>query len=304
MAPRQPRNPVTMTMVPRVMTRLAADSEGKAGDSVAKLPCDTDSHTPTPRSPQPPSCEGGATQRESASLVTPPCQVTWEWEGPLRSMLDRSAYQPTPVDCTVLYCSNWQADLSTVPLGEDSHLWSRGGHSIQQVCSPRWGCLNQPPNTHTNSIISIYFNVKSLRLPRRVSWTRTNIVMFIDVVRSHDYHNNNMFSTSSSPRLTAWVFSSRIMYWRYIQCPVLTQKSRLKRKSMYLTQQMHPRAMAGGSLGRFCKIKVVGALTLKCPDCDPSNSRTFTLKLWLCIIMCFDATDNHIIIMYNTTYTE
>lgn len=55
MAPRQPRKPVTMTMVPMAMTRLAADSEGKLGEKVAKLPCDTDSQMPTPSSPQPQS---------------------------------------------------------------------------------------------------------------------------------------------------------------------------------------------------------------------------------------------------------
>lgn len=55
MAPRQPRNPVTMTTVPRVMMTLAAESDGKEGDRVAKLPWDTDSHTPTPNSPHPPS---------------------------------------------------------------------------------------------------------------------------------------------------------------------------------------------------------------------------------------------------------
>lgn len=38
MAPRQPRKPVTMTTVPRLMMRLAAESDGKEGDSVAKLP--------------------------------------------------------------------------------------------------------------------------------------------------------------------------------------------------------------------------------------------------------------------------
>lgn len=38
MAPRQPKNPVTMTMLPRVMMRLAAESDGKEGDRVAKLP--------------------------------------------------------------------------------------------------------------------------------------------------------------------------------------------------------------------------------------------------------------------------
>lgn len=55
MAPRQPRKPVTMTMVPIAMTRLAADSEGKLGEKVAKLPWDTESQMPTPSSPQPQS---------------------------------------------------------------------------------------------------------------------------------------------------------------------------------------------------------------------------------------------------------
>lgn len=55
MAPRQPRKPVTMMTVPRVMMRLAAESDGNEGDRVAKRPCDTDSHTPTPNRPHPPS---------------------------------------------------------------------------------------------------------------------------------------------------------------------------------------------------------------------------------------------------------
>lgn len=38
MAPRQPRKPVTMTMAPIAMTRLAAEREGKEGEKVAKLP--------------------------------------------------------------------------------------------------------------------------------------------------------------------------------------------------------------------------------------------------------------------------
>lgn len=54
-APRQPRKPVTMTTMPRVMMRLAAESDGNEGDSTAKLPWETDSHTPTPSSPHPPS---------------------------------------------------------------------------------------------------------------------------------------------------------------------------------------------------------------------------------------------------------
>lgn len=44
-----------MTTVPMAMTRLAADSEGKLGEKVAKLPWDTDSQMPTPSSPQPQS---------------------------------------------------------------------------------------------------------------------------------------------------------------------------------------------------------------------------------------------------------
>lgn len=59
MAPRHPRKPVTMTTLPRVMMRLAAESDGKEGDRVAKLPWDTDSHKPTPSRPHPPSWNTG-----------------------------------------------------------------------------------------------------------------------------------------------------------------------------------------------------------------------------------------------------
>lgn len=38
MEPRHPRKPVTMTTLPSVMMRLAAESDGKEGDKVAKLP--------------------------------------------------------------------------------------------------------------------------------------------------------------------------------------------------------------------------------------------------------------------------
>lgn len=38
MAPRQPKNPVTMTTLPRVIMRLAAENDGKEGERVAKLP--------------------------------------------------------------------------------------------------------------------------------------------------------------------------------------------------------------------------------------------------------------------------
>lgn len=37
------------------MMRLAAESDGKEGERVAKLPWDTESHRPTPNKPQPPS---------------------------------------------------------------------------------------------------------------------------------------------------------------------------------------------------------------------------------------------------------
>lgn len=56
-APRQPRKPVTMMTVPKAMTRLAAERDGKLGENVAKFPCDTDSQMPTPRSPQPHNCK-------------------------------------------------------------------------------------------------------------------------------------------------------------------------------------------------------------------------------------------------------
>lgn len=57
MAPRQPRKPVTMTMAPMPMTMLAADSAGKEGEKVAKLPWETESQIPTPSSPQPHNCK-------------------------------------------------------------------------------------------------------------------------------------------------------------------------------------------------------------------------------------------------------
>jgi hypothetical protein len=55
-APTQPRQPITMMMVPTTMSRLAAERDGRDEESVAKLPWVTDSHTPTPSIPQPPNC--------------------------------------------------------------------------------------------------------------------------------------------------------------------------------------------------------------------------------------------------------
>lgn len=67
MAPRQPRKPVTMTTEPKVMTRLAAEREGKEGENVAKLPWETDSQMPTPNNPQPDNW--GETDRECFMLI-------------------------------------------------------------------------------------------------------------------------------------------------------------------------------------------------------------------------------------------
>lgn len=63
-APTQPRHPITMMMVPTAMSRLAADREGRDDDRVAKFPWVTESHTPTPRMPHPPSCEGKKTEKD------------------------------------------------------------------------------------------------------------------------------------------------------------------------------------------------------------------------------------------------
>ncbi len=54
-APTQPRQPISMMMLPMAMSRLAAESEGRDEESVAKFPCVMESQTPTPRIPQPPS---------------------------------------------------------------------------------------------------------------------------------------------------------------------------------------------------------------------------------------------------------
>ncbi len=68
MAPRQPRKPVTMMTEPKVMTRLAAEREGKEGEKVAKLPWETDSHMPTPNNPQPDNW-GETDSRECFTLI-------------------------------------------------------------------------------------------------------------------------------------------------------------------------------------------------------------------------------------------
>lgn len=61
-----------MMMAPTAMSRLAADSEGSDDDRVAKFPWVTESHTPTPRMPHPPSCRGreGSTGTLSARVLT------------------------------------------------------------------------------------------------------------------------------------------------------------------------------------------------------------------------------------------
>lgn len=68
MAPRQPRKPVTMMTEPTVMTRLAAERDGKEGEKVAKLPWETDSHMPTPNNPQPDNW-GETDSRERFTLI-------------------------------------------------------------------------------------------------------------------------------------------------------------------------------------------------------------------------------------------
>lgn len=57
-APTQPRQPITMMMVPTAMSKLAADKEGRDDDRVAKFPWVTESQTPTPSMPHPPNCRG------------------------------------------------------------------------------------------------------------------------------------------------------------------------------------------------------------------------------------------------------
>lgn len=86
MAPRQPRKPVTMTMVPMAMTRLAADSEGKLGEKVAKLPWDTDSQMPTPSSPQPQSWRERKAVRSALLLGSSPRPLKAAW--PYRPLCD------------------------------------------------------------------------------------------------------------------------------------------------------------------------------------------------------------------------
>lgn len=54
-APIHPTKPMIITKVPVMISRLAADREGKEEDRVAKFPWVTASHMPTPRIPQPPS---------------------------------------------------------------------------------------------------------------------------------------------------------------------------------------------------------------------------------------------------------
>lgn len=67
-APTQPRQPITMMMVPTAMSRLAADREGRDDDRVAKFPWVTESHTPTPSMPHPPNCKE-KTQRDTEPSV-------------------------------------------------------------------------------------------------------------------------------------------------------------------------------------------------------------------------------------------
>lgn len=69
MAPMQPTKPMAITKAPVTMSRLAADSDGKEEDRVAKFPCVAASQMPTPRMPQPPSW---ARAQRGARVRSPP----------------------------------------------------------------------------------------------------------------------------------------------------------------------------------------------------------------------------------------
>lgn len=68
-APTQPRQPITMMIVPTAMSRLAADREGRDDDRVAKFPWVTESQTPTPRMPHPPNCSGNTNRCKAISVL-------------------------------------------------------------------------------------------------------------------------------------------------------------------------------------------------------------------------------------------
>lgn len=68
MAPMQPTKPMIMTNVPVMISRLAADRDGKEEERVAKFPWVTASQMPTPRIPQPPNWENKEKQRNSVIM--------------------------------------------------------------------------------------------------------------------------------------------------------------------------------------------------------------------------------------------
>lgn len=81
-APTHPRQPITMMMVPTAMSRLAADSEGRDDDRVAKFPWVTESQTPTPSMPHPPNCRGNTKRCEAVrGLKTQSQTHSWTWWG-------------------------------------------------------------------------------------------------------------------------------------------------------------------------------------------------------------------------------
>ena len=106
MAPRQPRKPVTMTMAPIAMTRLAAESDGKEGEKVAKLPWDTDSQMPTPSSPQPHNCK--ARDQKRGNQVS---QVgnTHHKEISVQDELESAEIMPSNASTVSLHVRNEQA---------------------------------------------------------------------------------------------------------------------------------------------------------------------------------------------------
>lgn len=72
MAPMQPTKPMIMTNVPVMISRLAADKDGKEEERVAKFPWVTASQMPTPRIPQPPNWKNREKQRNSVIVSRQP----------------------------------------------------------------------------------------------------------------------------------------------------------------------------------------------------------------------------------------
>lgn len=102
----QPTKPMAMTKVPVTMSRLAADSDGKEDDRVAKFPCVAASQMPTPRTPQPPSW-GHSTEGER--------------QGEAHSIQTAGARPAPSPGCTAPGLRNPQSHLTPEALASRSH---------------------------------------------------------------------------------------------------------------------------------------------------------------------------------------